>query len=88
VLIEWYLYSVPNLVQISVIVTKIDVHTLQTLVTSRESTAGFDCWSRGHLRVAVHLSMKFGADIFIHSGVIDIYLSAFEMARQTRSFKL
>ena len=38
-----------------------DVH----LMTSR---------SRGHLRMAVmHLPVKFGADIFIQSGVIDIF---------------
>ena len=35
----------------------------------------FDFWSRGHLRMAVvHLPVKFGADIFIQSGVIDILL--------------
>ena len=61
---------VPNLVQISVIVTEIDVH----LMTSRELTSGFDFWSRDHLRMAVvHLPVKFGADIFIQSGVIDIF---------------
>jgi len=43
-------------------------------MTSRELTSGFDFWSRGHLCVAVmHLPMKFGADIFIQSGVIDIF---------------
>ena len=37
-------------------------------MTSREF------WSRGHLRMAVmHLPMKFGADIFIQSGAIDIF---------------
>jgi len=47
-----------------------DVH----LMTSRELTSGFDSWSRGHLCMAVmHLPMKFGADIFIQSGVIDIF---------------
>ena len=46
-----------------------DVH----LITSRELTSGFDFWSRGHLRMAVmHLPVKFGADIFIQSAVIDI----------------
>jgi len=41
------------------------------LVTSRELTFGFDFWSRGHLCMAVmHLHMKFGANIFIQSGVI------------------
>ena len=44
-------------------------------MTSRELTSGFDFWSRGHLRMAVmHLHIKFGADIFIQSGVIDIFL--------------
>ena len=47
-----------------------DVH----LMTSRELTSGFDFWSRGHLRMAVmHLSIKFGTYIFIHSRVIDIF---------------
>jgi len=32
VLVVWYLCSVPNLVQISVIVTEIDVHMLQTFI--------------------------------------------------------
>jgi len=42
-------------------------------MTSRELTSGFDFWSRGHLRMAVmHLHIKFGADIFFQSGVIDI----------------
>jgi len=37
---------------------------------SRELTSGFYFWSRCPLRVAVmHLPIKFGADIFIHSGV-------------------
>ena len=49
-------------------------------MTSRELTSGFDFWSRGHLRMAVmHLSVKFGADIFIKSGVIDIF-PKFKMA--------
>ena len=42
-------------------------------MTSRELTPGFDFWSRGHLRMSVmHLPVKFGADIFIQCGVIDI----------------
>jgi len=50
------------------------------LMTSRELTSGFDSWSRGHLRMAVmHLLVKSGADIFIQSGVIDIFLK-FKMA--------
>jgi len=43
-------------------------------MTSRELTSGFDFWSRDHLRMAVmHLSIKFGADIFVSSVVIDIF---------------
>jgi len=43
-------------------------------MTSRELTSGFDFWSRGHPRMAVmHLHIKIGADIFIQSGVIDIF---------------
>ena len=42
-------------------------------MTSREITSGFNFWSHGHLRMAVmHLPVKFGADIFIQCGVIDI----------------
>jgi len=42
-------------------------------MTSRELTSGFDFWSGDHLwMTSVHLSVKFGADIFIQSGVIDI----------------
>jgi len=49
-------------------------------MTSRELTSGFDFWSRGHLRMAVmHIPVKFGADIFIHCGVIDI-LTKLKMA--------
>ena len=43
-------------------------------MTSRELTSGFNFWSRGHLCMAlVRLPTKFGADIFIQSGVIDIF---------------
>jgi len=43
-------------------------------MTSRKLTSGFDYLSHGHLRMAVmHLHIKFGADIFIQSGVIDIF---------------
>jgi len=43
------------------------------LMTSRELTSGFNFWSRGYLRMSVmHLPIKFGADVFIQSGVIDI----------------
>ena len=49
-------------------------------MTSRELTSGFDLWSRGHLCMAVmHLHIKIGADIFIQSGVIDIF-PKFKMA--------
>jgi len=44
------------------------------LMTSRELTSGFDFWSRGHLHMAMmHLLIKSDADIFIQSGVIDIF---------------
>jgi len=51
----WYLCSVPNLVQISVIVTEIDAHNASDLhlMTSCELSSEFDFWSRGHLRMAV-----------------------------------
>jgi len=43
-------------------------------MTSHELASGFDSLSRGHLRMAVmHLHIKFGADIFIQSEVIDIF---------------
>jgi len=49
-------------------------------MTSRELTSAFDFWSLGHLRVVVvHLPIKYGADIFIQSGVIDIF-PKFKMA--------
>ena len=49
-------------------------------MTSRELTSGFDFWSRGHMRMAeMHLHIKFGADIFIQFGVIDIF-PKFKMA--------
>jgi len=49
-------------------------------MTSHELTSGFDFWSHGHLRMAVmHLHIKFGADIFIQSGVIVIF-PKFKMA--------
>ena len=49
-------------------------------MTSRELTSDFVFWSRGHLRMAVmHLHIKFGADIFIQYGVIDIF-PKFKMA--------
>ena len=56
VLIVWYLCSVPNLVQISVIIPKIDAQMDASdfhLMTSRELTSGFDFWSCGHRRMSV-----------------------------------
>ena len=56
-------------------------------MTSRELTSGFDFWSRGHLRMAVmHLPVKFGADIFIQSGVIDIFSEMQDGARRHLGF--
>jgi len=75
----WYLCSVPNLIQIYVIVIEIDALIL-ILMTSRELTSGFDIWSRYHLRIAVmHLPTKFAAGTFVQSGVIDIF-PKFKMA--------
>ena len=43
-------------------------------MTSRKLTSGFDFWSSGHLRVAVmYFHIKYGTDVFIQSGVIDIF---------------
>ena len=43
-------------------------------MTSRELISGFDCLLHCHLRMAMmHLHIKFGADIFIQSGAIDIF---------------
>jgi len=48
---------------------------------SRELTSVFDFSSHGYLRMAVkHLPIKFGADIFIQFGVIDIF-PKFKMTR-------
>ena len=76
VLIEQYLCSVPNLVQISVTVTEIDalynaseIH----LMTSHELTSTFGHVVTPHGRPVMHLPIKFGADI-IQSEVIDIFL--------------
>ena len=44
------------------------------LMTSRELTSGFDFWSPAQMLAVMHLPVKFGADIFIQSGVIDIFL--------------
>jgi len=43
-------------------------------MTSRELTSCFDFWSRGHFRIAaMYLPIKFCADIFIQSGVIEFF---------------
>ena len=56
-------------------------------MTSRELTSGFEFWSRGHLRMAVmHLPVKFGADIFIQSGVIDIFPESKDGGRRHLGF--
>jgi len=56
-------------------------------MTSRELTFGFAFWSRGHLRMAVvHLPIIFGADIFIQSGVIDIFPEIKDGARRHLGF--
>jgi len=47
-----------------------DVH----LITSSKLSAGSDFCSHGHLRMAIkHLPLKFGENIFIQSGVMDIF---------------
>ena len=47
---------------------------------SRELTSGFDFWSRGHLRMSMmHLHIKYGTDMFIQPGFIDIF-PKFKMA--------
>ena len=52
---------------------KIDVKVIVTLYECIK-TSVFDVWSRGHLRIAVlHLRIKYGTDIFIRSGIIDIF---------------
>jgi len=54
---------------------------------SRELTSGFNLWSRGHLRMAVvHLRIKFGAHIFIQSGVIDNFAEIKDGGRRHLGF--
>ena len=56
-------------------------------MTSRELTSGFDFWSRGHLRMALmHLAIKFGVDIYIQSGVIDIFAEIKDGCRRHLGF--
>ena len=58
-------------------------------MTSRELTSGFDFWSRGHLRMAVmHLHIKFGADIFIQTKVIDIFFEIQDGGRRYLGFSV
>ena len=46
----------------------------RNLMTSPELTSGINFCSCGHLRMAVvYLSIKFGGNIFIESGYIDIF---------------
>ena len=63
------------MIMIMIIVTEIDAHASDLhLMMSRELTSGFNFWSRGHLCMALlRLPIKFGADIFIQSGVINIF---------------
>ena len=78
-----YLCSVPDLVQLFIIVTGIDAR----LMTSREFTSGFDFWSSGHLRMALmHLTIKFGAGVFIQSGVIIIFSKIKDGGRRHLAF--
>ena len=56
-------------------------------MTSRELTSGFDFWSGGHLCMAVvHLPIKFGVDICIQSGVIDIFFEIQDGGRRHLGF--
>jgi len=43
-------------------------------MTSRELTSSLDFWLRDYIHmVVIHLPIKFGTDIFIQFGVIDIF---------------
>ena len=56
-------------------------------MTSLKLTYGFNFWSRGHFCMAfVRLPMKFGADIFIQSGVIDIFYKIKDGGRRHLGF--
>jgi len=84
VLIVWYLCSVPNLVQIYVIVTEIDTHTSDNhLMTSRELTSSFNFC---HVVISASpwciFPYNLMQDIFIQSKVIDIF-PKFKMAAAT-----
>ena len=57
------------------------------LITSREFTSGVDFWSCGHLSVALlHLTIEFGAGVFIQSGVIDIFFKIKDGGRRHLGF--
>ena len=56
-------------------------------MTLRELTSGVDFWSRDHMRMAVmHLRIKFGAHIFIQSGVIDNFAEIKDGGRRHLGF--
>jgi len=79
VLVVWYLCSVPNLVQISVIVTEIDAYNYASelcLMTSRELTSRHVVISAWPWCIFPYNLMR---DIFIQTKVIDIFLK-FTMA--------
>jgi len=79
VLVVWYLCSVPNLVQISVIVTEIDAYNYASelcLMTSRELTSGHVVISAWPWCIFPYNMMR---DIFIPTKVIDIF-PKFKMA--------
>ena len=76
------------MIMIMIIVTEIDAHASDLhLMTSRELTSVFNFWSRGYLCMSsVHLPMKFGADIFIQYGVIDIFFKIKDCGRRHLGF--
>jgi len=88
VLIAWYLCSVPNLVQISVIETEIDALMLQrsfddvTRINFRFRL--LVTWSSPHGRDV--FSHKILSDIFIQSGVIDIFFEIKDGGRRRLGF--
>ena len=81
-LIVWYLSSVPNLVQISVIVTDIDTHILQTIIWWRHANY-LPLSTFGHVVISASpwciFKYNLMQDIFIQSKVIDIF-PKFKMA--------
>jgi len=72
----WYLCYVPNLVQISVVVTEIDTHTLQTFIWWRHAN-WLPVSSFGHVVICTSpwciFPYNLMLDIFIQSKVIDIF---------------